>query len=430
MAVLEKAAVAPVTPSAHVRVLDGMRGIAILLVVLLHHWQLSWFALKIPGLPDRFTLEFAQGAGYVGVELFFFISAFCLFHPHARAMLGSGPVPTLRHYAYRRAIKILPSYLLAVLVFGTVLVSSPLGARIGWPADLGLHLVFLHNLLPETIGSLGPVFWSLAVEVQFYVLFPLLARAARRRPWLTVAAMVAAAIAYRAWARSQPFGRFAFVDSMMPAFLDLFAMGMLAAYLVVWIRARPAADVRRLRGAFTVLAAGGAVALLMLLEWAFDLRFEAALPEVWRSHNRTWLAAAFLGVAVASVFAANLWQRLLANPVLVFLSTISYNLYLWHYGIARLIREERWVPSVTAEPTQDPQWQLTFTLVGIAASVVVATLVTYGFERPLLRLGVRGAVRSVRARLAGSEGEDLLVQVPAGEPGVVQRGPDGLRQPR
>ncbi len=61
--------------------MDGLRGLAILLVVLFHYWQLSFWAIPIGG--DR-TIEMVQYAGFLGVELFFFISGFCLFYPYAK----------------------------------------------------------------------------------------------------------------------------------------------------------------------------------------------------------------------------------------------------------------------------------------------------------------------------------------------------------
>ena len=82
---------APTARARHVDVVDGLRGLAILLVLAFHYWQLSFWAIRLPGGVD---LEFVQFAGYLGVELFFFLSALCLFLPHAKAMSGLGPVPT------------------------------------------------------------------------------------------------------------------------------------------------------------------------------------------------------------------------------------------------------------------------------------------------------------------------------------------------
>ena len=372
---------------AHIRVLDGLRGIAVLLVVLYHYWLHSGFWKPVE------SLEFLQFNGMFGVELFFFISAFCLFFPHAKAMAGLGPPPTLRHYAGRRAIKILPSYLLCLLVCGTVLGAISPAAG---PADWALHLTFLHNLRPETTGSFNGVFWSLAVEVQFYVVFPLLARAARRFPLLTVTGMVGVALGYRAWARTWPIPVLPRWDNMLPGYLDLFALGMLAAYLVVLIRRRAAAA-QRMAPAFTVLALAATTALLIMFRWVFELRFEPGLPVVWQSCNRQYLAVLLLCVTVPSVYALEVWQRILANRVLVFLSTISYNLYLWHLVIGLAIKQHGWLPVGTADPTHDPRWQVTYVVVGVAASVGVATAITYALERPLLRLGVRGSIRALRA---------------------------------
>ncbi|MFN7135318.1 MAG: acyltransferase family protein, partial [Myxococcales bacterium] len=164
----------------HVVVMDGLRGLAITLVVLFHYWQLSFYV--IPWVGDR-NLEFIQYAGFLGVELFFFISAFCLFLPYA-----SGRVPTLKHFYYRRGIKILPSYLLALVLFGFVFTDLyPSTWEHGKLADFGVHLLFLHNFWGATHGSFNGVLWSLAVEVQFYLVFPALAWLFRRRPFLTAA---------------------------------------------------------------------------------------------------------------------------------------------------------------------------------------------------------------------------------------------------
>lgn len=372
-----------------VAIMDGLRGLAITLVVLFHYWQMSFWALPTSGL------ESVQYAGFLGVELFFFISAFCLFLPYA-----SGRAFDLRHFTYRRAIKILPSYLLALFVFGFVITDLyPSTWEHGKLADLGLHLVFLHNVTQETHGSFAGVLWSLAVEVQFYVAFPVLAWFFRRQPLLTAAGMIGASIAYRAWNRGgagadEGLGLWA---DQLPAFLDLFALGMLAAWLVAWMRRRPEA-VQRIRVPLTALAAVAAVLLYLFFDWVTAVRFDVQ-PGLWQSENRTLIGGLFLVLAVASAFAIPAWRALLANRVLVFLSTISYNLYIWHQSIGALVKERGWWAADTPVPTDDPAWRWSFTLIGIVVSILVATLITYGFERPFLRNGVKGTLRRARARV-------------------------------
>ncbi|SDI94870.1 dihydropteroate synthase [Frankineae bacterium MT45] len=381
--------------SAHVQVVDGLRGIAILLVMAYHYWQLSFWVIPIPGVSPKYNLEFLQFAGQLGVDLFFFISAFCLFYPHAKAMFGEGKVPGLKHFYYRRFIKIVPSYALALLVIGYGFSSLYPSTWVhGKWADLAIHAVFLHNFLPQTLSSFNGVFWSLAVEVQFYVIFPLLARFCRRNPWLTTAGMVAVAVLYRAWSRDKVVGSFEQWDNQLPGYLDLFAGGMLTAYLVFWVRGRSEAA-HRLRYVFTLLALVAFAILLMLFRWDYNIRIDLNITNIWKSDNRQWLALVFLCITLFSTFSINLWRRILANRVLLFLSTISYNLYLWHQAVGRVIRERGWYKASTVPPTSDPHWRWSYMFVAVGASIAVATVITYGFERPLLRRGIRGACRAL-----------------------------------
>jgi hypothetical protein len=130
--------------------------------------------------------------------------------------------------------------------------------------------------------------------------------------------MVAASLLFRAWAQHKPLEDFWQWDSQLPGSLDLFAFGMLAAYLLLWIRQRAAAALQ-LRHAFTVLAVGGFVTMLMMFRWTYNVRYDAP-PEVWQSNNRQYLGLLFLCITVASTFTIVLWRKILANRVLLFLS--------------------------------------------------------------------------------------------------------------
>jgi len=394
--------------------MDGMRGLAILLVLMYHYWQLSWWSLSVPTPGGSQSLDYIQFSGALGVELFFFISAFCLCYPHAKAMFGLGPVPTLRHFYYRRFIKIVPSYVLALVVFGVGFASMYTSHyEHGRLADFGVHLLFLHNFSPQTLSSFDGVMWSLAVEVQFYYVFPLLAWLFRRWPKSTVAAMAAVAICWRFYARSQSVYSSEQWGNQLPGFFDLFAFGMFAAYLIVWLRQRPNA-MRTLRWLMTAMAITAFVLLLAMFHWQTSERWQDYAADSWKSQNRQWLAAIFLFLAVCSAYSIGLWRRVLANPVLTFLSTISYNLYLWHQSVGLIIREHRWWKSTTDPPMNDPHWRWTYMIVAVGASILIATTITYLFERPLLRHGVFGVIAKLtRGRINLTP---PLATIPAGAP--------------
>jgi peptidoglycan/LPS O-acetylase OafA/YrhL len=360
---------------AGTEIVDGLRGLAIVLVVGYHTWLFSWYTPPPPF--DAFTQT-----GYLGVELFFLISGFCLFFPYARHALDGGSKESNRTFAFRRFIKIVPSYLIALVV--TVAVALPLFGSTPWQAllPLGEHLVFLNNWFDDVFGGSNSVFWSLGVEVEFYLVFPLLAAAFALRPLLTAGGMVAVALAYRfgfagCCLLHEPTMR------QMPAFLDVFGFGMLAAYGVVFARTR-FAELGRARLAFTAVALLAGACILMLVHGAASVGFVAGGRESWSLAGRTALAASIGVFVVASCLAAGWWRKLLANPVLVFLSLLSYNLYLWHTLVELWLVHHHLPYTPVAEPHDDADWRPWFIGAGLLGSLLVSGAITYFVERPLL----------------------------------------------
>ncbi|QZA76808.1 acyltransferase [Deefgea tanakiae] len=383
----------------HIAIVDGLRGYAILLVMLFHFWQISWWVIPVPFSDGRLSLEFIQVAGGLGVELFFFLSAFCLCYPHAKTMIENTSLPSLTHYTYRRAIKILPSYFLAILLILLLLPDLyPTSAERGYWTDILMHLGFIHNLFPDTQYTINGVFWSLGVEIQFYVLFPVLAWLFRRRPWLAFALLCAAAISYRMWTRMLPMDEFIHWNNQLPGFLDLFAAGMLSAYLLVLLRQAP---LGRLKIGINLIAALSIVCVLLLFDSLNQHRGAPNGYPIWQSYYRPALALILITLTVASSFAHPLFRKLLANRALIFLSLISYNLYLWHQIIARVLKEHGWLAASTPNPTDDPTWRWSMFLASFVLSILIATIITYGFERPLLHYGVKGCWQRIKQRAKG-----------------------------
>jgi peptidoglycan/LPS O-acetylase OafA/YrhL len=343
-------------------------------------------------------LEFLPETGFSGVDLFFFLSGFVIAYPFIKAAAAGAPQPGWRHFAYRRFVKIVPSYVLSIglmAAFGYVHFAS-FGDAL-W--HLGTHLAFIHTWFVSTAGSINGVLWSLAVEVQFYVLFPLVWWCFRRNATATATAMVALALIWRLQAAAcclhttMPLR----LDNL-PSYLDLFAAGMLSA--LTYVRLRDRADIARYAPAATLVALAGVVAFWLLSQNLLDrARVDDMWPYAWQIVDRTGWAVSFYLIATGSLFGLRWWQLALANPLLLVCGEISYNWYLYHQAVARGLLGVHVPPYATPDPHGDPRWQLTFTVVAFGVTALQAAAVTYLFERPLLRLDPAELGRRIRLRL-------------------------------
>lgn len=360
-------------------VLDGLRGIAVLLVLWYHIWEISWLPAPLP------SLQFLPETGFVGVHLFFFISGFVIVYPFVRAQHGGHDAPTWGHFYYRRAMKIVPSYLLSIaFVFAVGYEQTKFGTTGEMLRSLAAHLFFVHTWWPQTYGNINGVLWTLAVEVQFYAIFPLLWFAFRRQPVVTALAMTLAALAWRSQAQHCCTDHLLDAIDNLPGYLDIFAAGMLAAY--AYVAAKPLLARRWVAPVASLVCAAGFACLVLLLENLWSTRTVDQWSTVWQIVNRTWIGFAFAAVALGALFAGRFAGAVLANPLLLFLGVVSYNLYLFHQVIARLMVTWHIPPYATANPHDDPHWQLAYTWAAFALTIAQAALVTYAFERPLLRL--------------------------------------------
>jgi peptidoglycan/LPS O-acetylase OafA/YrhL len=231
------------------------------------------------------------------------------------------------------------------------------------------------------------VFWSLAIEAQFYLVFLGIAWLFRRQPLLTPALMVAIALIFRTSVNAHGYVRWEPVYRELPAFLDVFAAGMFGAYAVVWIRARVAPG-RWLRPVATVAACASIAAIWQLLANADTIQYDPGGPEKWDVVNRTYLAWSFAALALSSSLALPLWRALLANPVLVFFSLISYNLYLWHTLVMIWFWRGDKLPHALKDVHSDDHWKFLFIAISWPIAIAIATAITYFVERPLIALVV------------------------------------------
>ncbi len=147
----------------HIRSLDGVRGIAVL-SVLVHHTIGTGIPAGAWPLLDRFVISVAA-YGYLGVDLFFVLSGFLI---TTLLLIARRKPHYFSNFYWKRAFRILPPFLLAIgILWATHLISN---------AYALLSLFFVANFaLMLHVRSDGP-FWSLAVEEQFYLLWPVIVR--------------------------------------------------------------------------------------------------------------------------------------------------------------------------------------------------------------------------------------------------------------
>lgn len=385
-------------------VLDGLRGLAIVLVLIYHGCLLTGFkpALQLFGV--SLGLRTIGDTGFIGVSLFFFISGFCLFYPYARHCLEGARRPTLRHYAWRRFIKIVPSYVIALTAMA-IIFHGDFKTFGDLARNYALHLAFLHWFGgPEAFSAISGPFWTLAIEVEFYVIFPLIALAMMRAPLLTFLAAGLYAIWYRYSLTGVHDGHFYYVNSLQ-AHIDTFVTGMLAAYFFVRLRSTVWMGYRWVRAGATVAAVAAFTTFVLLLH---QLSVYGNLSAPWNFYrwdisHRVAMELLFFTITLGTLFAWREWHALVANRVLVWFSLVSYNLYLWHDGI--LVSCHDFGMPCNSGPTawmRIPNWPAVYFITATIMSIAVGSLLTYYVERPLLRTEPRdwaAWARAVAARL-------------------------------
>ena len=223
--------------------LDGIRAISTLLIFFHHLWQQNWIGFGIKTGPDSylFNLWDWQKFGFIAIDIFFVLSGFCLFYPVAREMFGETPHKTsLKTFYLKRARRIWPSYcilLLVMLIFPIFSYgannSDPSLGNTAW--HYGSHLLFIHNFWKDTLGTTISTAWTMPIEVQFYLLFPLISMFFKKKPVLIFLILFVICQALRMVVCATPDISY-YEQAQTVLYLDVFVWGMLSAYLVVWAR--------------------------------------------------------------------------------------------------------------------------------------------------------------------------------------------------
>ena len=370
--------------------LDGLRGLAALSIFVFHGWL---YTMPAPDATDRSSIgDYAAHELRLGLVAFFVLSGFLLCRPWFAAALEKRRPPDVRRYARARAARILPAYYAAlagsvVLLWG--LRGTP-GLRLPPSDELPLFFVFGQNFSPATVMKLNPPMWSLAVEVMFYALLPLIGWLAvrlpptRRMQALAPLALLALGLVYNWTIAGHGLGMT--FSKTLAAMLPYFALGMLAA-LALHGRAIGMPAKRSLIAAGVALIAADAVVKASAAALGLDIGVVLAIIRDLPSAVGFSLIVAALAVAPRS--------RIIGGRVLAGLGTISYGFYLWHVPVLMVLRGYGLLPL-------DP---VAGTLVALGPALAISTLSWFALERPILRWTAR-VDRRARARELGRRGTD------------------------
>ncbi|MEU0274347.1 acyltransferase [Streptomyces sp. NPDC006307] len=348
---------------------DHLRAVAAVLVVLYHGCQL--LSARIEGRP-RFVagtdwLYSANPAatlvfeGHTGVALFMVLSGFIFtVGAHGR------PIRYGRFLA-NRLLRIYPLYLVIAVLGLATHVSLPTFQ------DLLRVLTFATPSLPY-----GGVFWTLCVEMQFYLVFPLLNRLLTERGPGALLRLLAAVSLLRAlvWLSSPaPAPHTAALYLGLAGRIDQFLLGMLAAWAYVHHRERLRAAARWLAPVALSLALGVLWSYNQLHGYVSD----SPLKLAWSgAEGAVWALVVVAYVAGAGPGGGGRVSRWLAR-----LGEVSFSVYLTHFMVLTLLCEYAWFPGVL--PPVGEAFLLTL-LVALPLTVAVSFVTYHAIELPFLRL--------------------------------------------
>jgi peptidoglycan/LPS O-acetylase OafA/YrhL len=355
--------------------LDGLRFVAISMVVLFHLniYLLAKTSVYEHGkLAGQDWLCRAAFVGSHGVELFFVISGFILALPFAAHHLTQAPVVSLRAYYLRRLTRLEPPY------FATIFLLVALGALMYRATALPLNghllasLFYLHNLIYGAQSTALGVAWSLEIEVQFYLLVPVLTLVFAIRDRLLRRSILCGSIVVSLALQALFLHGNPRLSLSIAAYLQFFLLGFLLAdfFLIEWRFASKH---------------GLAWDMAALIGWPllfYTLRFPAV------AH---WAFPALLFVLYCAVFRGLVSNRIPSNPWITAIGGMCYSIYLIHYEVISAVGRftkhvGQWLPN--------PAYLLLqLAMVGLAI-VVVCGIYFVVLEKPCMRRDWPGRARA------------------------------------
>lgn len=365
------------TASGRIEALDGLRGLAILAVIVVHTYGVGVFS------SDTIPWKILR-AGWVGVDLFFVLSGFLI----TRILLASrGRRGYFRVFFTRRILRIFPAYyaiLFAMVLLGRFIPDlsgesyERLIQNLKWLLTYTTNIAMTIDDRPFRFGMFKSCFdtahfWSLAVEEQFYLLWPFVVAFTpiRKLKWV-VAGIIVAGPLLRYFAMNHHYATGAYV--LMPCRMDTLAFG---AAIAIIERAGYLSRLRRVAPAVALLSFVAALAIAMLRNKYINM--DPVVLVAGYSVN----ACGFAGLVASVVSGAGQARRIFSAAWLRFLGKYSYGIYIVHLPIAGIV-----LPAVRNGQIVSSQF-VSFTVCFVwttAASIAIAYVMWHTLEKHMLAL--------------------------------------------
>lgn len=365
----------------HIKVLDGIRALAILIVVWFHFWQQSWI---IP-IIGKINLDFIPRYGFLLVDMLILLSGFCLFLPYAKSMVYKMEIPDTKKFFINRIARIIPSYLVSMVVSIIFIVILSTNIPVSFfIKDTITHLTFTNNLFADTLISTNymVVLWSVALEIQLYLIFTFLAKRFMKHPIITYVFTVVFGIICTLIINSIiTNNNISFWVNNTLTFIPVYANGMLGAWLYIkYTKNKQRSIIKDI--VFTIISI-----ITMIIYRKICLNIGGTIYELqsFQINYRYLLSCLFLIFMISTIMSHKIYRYLFENKFMKFIAIISFNLYIYHQFIAVKLKDFRipfWEGDVPPNMTGDTKWQWTYFIYCIVVSLFVAAVMTYLVEKP------------------------------------------------
>lgn len=379
-------------PHSHIRALDGVRGLAVLLVLFCHATMLT----DLPGAPGKLYLALAR-ISWAGVDLFFVLSGFLI---TGILFDAKGKANFFRNFYARRTVRIFPLYYAFVLIALFVIPRFAPGIDrhfVERPASSWPYWLYLSNFYQTFQPTHHIVFvsWSLAIEEQFYLVWPLVVFFASRKLLLRITVgMIVGSIVLRfglmmpasAWLKSVGLEPWRMANNWTMFRLDGLAVGAWIALIVRGQRfsIQSLARAAKVVGPIAAIVLAASVGLAYAGGWRGGVGQSRAYVLIGYPALAVMFGALLCGAIAAKQ--SSLLARTFNGRVLTTFGKYSYAAYLLHFPINVLMRDLLFNPARATTTVGQLAAQIAFYFLSAIATLALSWLSWHAMEKHFLKL--------------------------------------------